>query len=94
MKARNLLKNRAGSGLGRKKRRDSEIKRKKQAGRRDLRALSWTLLNASNQAKKLVGNVYRSVREKQGIVVYRQRVLETVISLRFVSLVYFERTAS
>ena len=36
MKARNLLKkNRAGSGFGRKKRRDSEIKRKKQAGRRN-----------------------------------------------------------
>ena len=28
------------------------------------------------------GNVYRSVREKQGIVVYRQRVLQTVASLR------------
>ena len=68
--------------------RDSEIKRKKQAGRRDLRTLSWTLLNASNQAKKVVGNVYRSVREKQGIVVYQQRVLQTVISLRFVSLVF------
>ena len=33
------------------------------------------------------GNVYRSVREKQGIVVYRQRVLQTVASLRVVSLV-------
>ena len=32
-------------------------------------------------------NVYRSVREKQGIVVYRQRVLQTVTSLRVVSLV-------
>ena len=31
------------------------------------------------------GNVYRSVREKQGNVVYRQRVLQTVTSLRVVS---------
>ena len=34
------------------------------------------------------GNVYRSVREKQEIVVYRQRVLQTVTSLRDVSLVF------
>ena len=34
------------------------------------------------------GNVYRSVREKQGIVVYRQRVLQTVTSLRVVALVF------
>ena len=34
------------------------------------------------------GNVYRSVREKQGIVVYRQRVLPTVTSLHVVSLVF------
>ena len=34
------------------------------------------------------GNVYLSVREKQGIVVYRQRVLQTVTSLRVVSLVF------
>ena len=33
------------------------------------------------------GNVYRSIREKQGVVVYRQRVLQTVASLRIVSLV-------
>ena len=33
-------------------------------------------------------NVYRSVREKQGIVVYQQRVLHTVTSLRVVSLVF------
>ena len=33
-------------------------------------------------------NVYRGVREKQGIVVYRQRVLQTVTSLRVVSLVF------
>ena len=33
------------------------------------------------------GNVYRSVREKQEVVVYRQRVLQTVKSLRVVSLV-------
>ena len=33
------------------------------------------------------GNVYRSVREKQGVVVYRQRVLQPVASLRVVSLV-------
>ena len=32
------------------------------------------------------GNVYRSVREKQGNVVYRQCVLQTVTSLRVVSL--------
>ena len=34
------------------------------------------------------GNVYGSVREKQGIVFYRQRVLQTVTSLRVVSLVF------
>ena len=34
------------------------------------------------------GNVYRSVREKHGNVVYRQRVLQTVRSLRVVSLVF------
>ena len=34
------------------------------------------------------GNVYRSVREKQGIVVYQQRVLQTVTSLRVVSRVF------
>ena len=34
------------------------------------------------------GDVHRSVREKQGIVVYRQRVLQTVTSLRVVSLVF------
>ena len=34
------------------------------------------------------GNIYRSVREKQGNVVYRQRVLQTVTSLRVVSLVF------
>ena len=34
------------------------------------------------------GNVYRSVREKRGNVVYRQRVLQTVTSLRVVSLVF------
>ena len=33
-------------------------------------------------------NVYHSVREKQGNIVYRQRVLETVTSLRVVSLVF------
>ena len=33
-------------------------------------------------------NVYRSVREKQGNVVYRQRVLQTVTSLLVVSLVF------
>ena len=31
------------------------------------------------------GNVYRSIREKQGVVVYQQRVLQTVASLRVVS---------
>ena len=34
------------------------------------------------------GNVYRSVREKQGNVVYRQRVSQTVRSLSVVSLVF------
>ena len=34
------------------------------------------------------GNVYRNVREIQGNVVYRQRVLQTVTSLRVVSLVF------
>ena len=34
------------------------------------------------------GNVYCRVREKQGNVVYRQRVLQTVTSLRVVSLVF------
>ena len=34
------------------------------------------------------GNVYHSVREKQGIVVYRQPVLQTVTSLRVVSVVF------
>ena len=34
------------------------------------------------------GNVYRSVKEKQGNVVYRQRVLQTVTSLCVVSLVF------
>ena len=34
------------------------------------------------------GNVYRSVREEQGIVVYRQRVLQTATSLRVVSPVF------
>ena len=34
------------------------------------------------------GNVYRSVREKQENVVYRQRVLQTVTSLHVVSLVF------
>ena len=34
------------------------------------------------------GNVYRSVRGKQGNVVHRQRVLQTVTSLCVVSLVF------
>ena len=34
------------------------------------------------------GNVYLSVREKQGIVVYRLRVLQTVTSLGVVLLVF------
>ena len=34
------------------------------------------------------GKVYRSVREKQGIVVYQERVLQTVTSLRVVSRVF------
>ena len=36
----------------------------------------------------LSGNVYRSDREKQGIIVYRQRVLQTVTSPGVVSLVF------
>ena len=36
-------------------------------------------------------NVYRSVIEKQGIVVYRQRVLQTVTSLGVLSLVFRRR---
>ena len=36
----------------------------------------------------IIPRVYRSVREKQGNVVYRQRVLQTVTSLRVVSLVF------
>ena len=34
------------------------------------------------------GNFYRRVREKQENVVYRQRVLQTVASLRVVSLMF------
>ena len=34
------------------------------------------------------GNVYVSVREKQGIVVYRLRVLQTVTSLGVILLVF------
>ena len=34
---------RAGSGFGRKNRRDSRIEKEKQVGRQDLRTLSWTL---------------------------------------------------
>ena len=34
------------------------------------------------------GNVYCSVREKQGNVVYQQHVYQTVTSLRVVSLVF------
>ena len=34
------------------------------------------------------GNVYRSVREKREIVFYQQRFLQTVTSLRVVSLVF------
>ena len=89
MKARNLEKK-----IGRD--RDSDVKKggiarlreknKRQGG--ILRTLLWTLLKASNQAKKIVGNIYRNVREKQGIVVYPQRVLQSVTSLRFVSLVF------
>ena len=33
-------------------------------------------------------NVYHSVRVKQGIVVYRLHILQTVTSLRVVSLVF------
>ena len=42
----------------------------------------------SRRTETRQGNVYRSVREKQGIVVYRQRVLQTVASPRVVSLVF------
>ena len=37
------------------------------------------------------GNVYLSVREKQEIVVYRERVLQTVRSLGVLSLVFRRR---
>ena len=37
------------------------------------------------------GNVYLSVREKRGIVVYQQRVLQTVTSLGVLSLVFRRR---
>ena len=40
------------------------------------------------QGLGLAGFVYRRVREKQGNAVYRQRVLQTVTSLRVVSLVF------
>ena len=43
---------------------------------------------AWEDAEQRHGNVYLSVREKQGVVVYRQRVLQTVISLGVVSLVF------
>ena len=49
-------------------------------------------LKSGQPGKKIVGNVYHSVREKQGIVVYPQRVLQTVTSLRFVSLVFRAHT--
>ena len=38
--------------------------------------------------KDAVQGIYRIVREKQGIVVYRQCALQTVTSLRVVSLVF------
>ena len=40
------------------------------------------------QGLGLAGFVYRRVREKQGNAVYRQRVSQTVTSLRVVSLVF------
>ena len=40
------------------------------------------------RSKTRHGNVYRSVREKQGIVVYRQRVLQLSDILLVVSLVF------
>ena len=49
--------------------------------------LTETAYVGRRRAGTRYGNVYRSVREKQGIVVYRQSVLQTVASLRVVSLV-------
>ena len=46
------------------------------------------LIPQNNRTGTRHGNVYRSIREKQGIVVYRQHVLQTVTSLRVVSLVF------
>ena len=45
-------------------------------------------LRGKTPYKDLRHNVYRSVREKQGNVVYRQRVLQTLTSLRVISLVF------
>ena len=49
---------------------------------------SARLMRFGSRGPSGYGNVYRSVREKQGIVVYRQRVLQTVTSLGVVSLVF------
>ena len=51
--------------------------------RNALTEIAWNTLTGTRH-----GNVYRSVREKQGNVVYGQRVLQTVTSLRVVSLVF------
>ena len=50
--------------------------------------MPWPRLRGKTPYRDLRHNVYRSVREKQGNVVYRQRVLQTVTSLRVVSLVF------
>ena len=49
--------------------------------------IPWPRLRGRRLTGTRHGNVYRSVRKKQGIVVYQQRVLQTVASLRVVSLV-------
>ena len=51
--------------------------------RNALTEIAW-----EDAVQRLGGNVYSSVIEKRGIVVYRQRVLQTVTSLGVVSLVF------
>ena len=54
--------------------------------RNALTEIAW-----EDAVQRLGGNVYSSVIEKRGIVVYRQRVLQTVTSLGVVSLVFRRR---
>ena len=50
--------------------------------------MPWPRLRGKTRSGTRHGNVYRSVREKQGIVVYRQRVLQLSDILLVVSLVF------